>query len=387
MIVVVADDFTGAAELAGIGLLHGLAVELDIDGAEAKGTSEMLVIATDTRSKGLQEALKEVHTLSENLAAQKPALIYKKIDSVLRGHVLEETQAMLDALDMKGAIIVPANPALERVIIDGTYYVHGEPIQRTSFSEDPEFEIATSSVSELLCRNGSTPSFEIIKPADFDRTGRIVVGEASTLSDLDFWAREASKGWLAVGAAGFFQSILLAIGKPLFPSNHTTEFPRDARTLYLCGSTFQGSRDQVTMASGAGPHVCYMPEDLFWKKEGHEEQLEKWICDVVSLLARHNKAIVAVKQPVIAEPGKSNWIKYNFAVLVKEAFQRTRIEELVIEGGSTASAVLCNMGLTRLTPLHQFQQGVIRMKVENIPGLSLTLKPGSYTWPQTVWKF
>ena len=94
-----------------------------------------------------------------------------------------------------------------------------------------------------------------------------------------------------------------------------------------------------------------------------------------------------MREPVIPEPSKSNWIKHNFAVIVKEVFKRTRIEELVIEGGSTASAVLNNMGLTRLVPLHQFQQGVIRMRVENIAGLNLTLKPGSYKWPETVWNF
>jgi uncharacterized protein YgbK (DUF1537 family) len=74
-------------------------------------------------------------------------------------------------------------------------------------------------------------------------------------------------------------------------------------------------------------------------------------------------------------------------MLVKEVFKRTRIEELVIEGGSTGSAVLNSMGVTRLVPLHQFQQGVIRMRVENMEGLNLTLKPGSYKWPETVWIF
>ena len=386
MIIVVADDFTGAAELAGIGLMHGLSVELDLDYAEPSG-ADLVVIATDTRSKDLDEAIAELTGLSKKILDYKPDWVFKKIDSVLRGHILEETSAMVKAMNMNGAIMVPANPALGRVIIDGKYYVKGEPISSTSFSEDPEFRISTSSVEGLLSRNGSTPPFEVVKPEHFTDEGNIIVGEASTITDLGFWAKKAKSGWLPVGAAGFFQAILDEHGLPVVNGNSRAELHSEINSLYLCGSTFQGSRDQVTMANEAGPHVCYMPEKLFNREKGFERALIEWADKVANTISQHGKAIVAVEHPVISEQAVSNWIKYNFAVLVKETFERTTINELIIEGGSTASAVLCNMGLTRLTPLYQFQQGVIRMKVENIPGLNLTLKPGSYTWPKTVWNF
>jgi uncharacterized protein YgbK (DUF1537 family) len=386
MIVVIADDFTGAAEVAGLGLRHGLTVELDIEGVWSTG-ADLLVIATDTRSKILEEALKELQILSDKIAEQKPLWIYKKIDSVLRGHIIEETQSLVESLNMKGAIIVPANPALGRVIIDGIYYIDGKPLQSTSFSEDPEFKIASSMVASLLSKNGSTPVFEISKPDGFLGKEGIVVGEASTSRDLDSWAEMAGPDWLLVGAAGFFDALLSHHGMPLVNGNNTSGLPDDARTLYLCGSTFQGSRDQVTEAYYSSPSVCFMPEDIFWKRSGYENEIQAWIHKVVSTIEHYNKAILAVREPVIPEPSKSNWIKQNFALIVKELFERTRIEELIIEGGSTASAVLNNMGLTRLVPMHQFQQGVIRMRVENIAGLNLTLKPGSYKWPETVWKF
>jgi len=387
MIVVVADDFTGAAEVAGVGLSHGLTVELDMEGVESSSNADLLVIATDTRSKELNEAVTEVRALSEALRDYTRGLVYKKIDSVLRGHILEEISTMVQYLGMKGAILVPANPSLGRVIIDGIYYVNGEPLQRTSFSEDPEFEISTSSVAKLLARNGSSPPFEIVKPHDFSGKGKIVVGEASCSEDLDFWAGQASSGWLAVGAAGFFQSLLHYRGIPVLKGDRIAHLPDKGKILYLCGSTFQGSREQVILAKCAGPHVCYMPEVLFWKESNDKNHLQEWIDKVVSTLKRYDKAVVAVEEPVVSAPGKSNWIKSSFAMLVKGVFENTPINELVIEGGSTASAVLGEMGFTRLKPFHQFQQGVIRMKVENIPGLHITLKPGSYSWPKTVWKF
>jgi uncharacterized protein YgbK (DUF1537 family) len=386
MIVVVADDFTGAAEVAGLGLMHGLSVELDIEGVSSSG-ADLLVIATDTRSKMPEEAVVEIQSLSQKIVQQNPGWIYKKIDSVLRGHIIEETQSMLDSLGMRRAIIVPANPALGRVIINGTYYIDDKPLQSTSFSEDPEFKISTSSVAELLSRNGSTPPFEIRKPQDLHEQDSIVVGEASCIQDLDTWAEMAGPDWLPVGAAGFFQALLSHHGMPLVNGNKTSGLPENARTLYLCGSTFQGSRDQVAQAYYGTPCVCYMPEDVFWKRKGYEKELDAWVRTVVTTIEKYRKAIIAVREPVIHEPDRSNWIKHNFAVIVKKVFDQTEIEELVIEGGSTASVVLNKIGFTRLIPMHQFQQGVIRMKVETVQNLNLTLKPGSYKWPETVWNF
>ena len=69
-------------------------------------------------------------------------------------------------------------------------------------------------MARLLSRNGSTPLFEILNPKEFTGEGNIIVGEASTDLDLDFWADKAISDWLPVGAAGFFQALLSANGKP-----------------------------------------------------------------------------------------------------------------------------------------------------------------------------
>ena len=177
MIVVLADDFTGAAELAGIGLEYGLSVDIAIEQAEISPETEMLVIATDTRSKGSREAAAEVRAFSNSIKSLPYSLLYKKVDSVMRGHILEEVLAMTETLGIKGALLVPANPQLGRVIIDGHYYINGKSLLHTSFSSDPDFKTISSSVRELLDRNGTELSLEITRPEDFRGHGKIVIGE------------------------------------------------------------------------------------------------------------------------------------------------------------------------------------------------------------------
>src|SRR5579871_4890122 len=110
MIAVIADDITGAAELGGIGLRHGLNTELRTV-VDDHSKADLLVIATDTRSKPEEEAVAEMVRLTRQLKELGPTFIYKKADSVLRGHVMAELEAQLKVLSYQRALLIPANPA------------------------------------------------------------------------------------------------------------------------------------------------------------------------------------------------------------------------------------------------------------------------------------
>jgi uncharacterized protein YgbK (DUF1537 family) len=69
------------------------------------------------------------------------------------------------------------------------------------------------------------------------------------------------------------------------------------------------------------------------------------------------------------------------AKTVCDVLNRVQIHELIIEGGSTASAVLREIGVTRLAPTEELATGVVRSKAIEKPALHVTVKPGSYRWP------
>ena len=68
MIVVIADDITGAAELAGIGLRYGLRVVVADDILSAKET-ELLVVYTNTRSMMEKDAVAVMTMMTEKAKA------------------------------------------------------------------------------------------------------------------------------------------------------------------------------------------------------------------------------------------------------------------------------------------------------------------------------
>jgi uncharacterized protein YgbK (DUF1537 family) len=124
MIAVIADDFTGAAELAGISLRYGLKVELCVGEVEHKD-ADVLVVSTDSRSLKKNEAIRITEELLKKILELKPKLIYKKIDSVMRGYVLQEAKLQMKLMGKSRILIMPANPSLNRTIRNGEYFVDG----------------------------------------------------------------------------------------------------------------------------------------------------------------------------------------------------------------------------------------------------------------------
>ena len=117
--IVIADDITGAAEIAGIAFAQGQQVQLTFGSACscATATNETTVIATDTRSLSEAEAIAETKRVASHSSLfTLHSSLFKKTDSALRGHVVAELTALLEATGYQRAVYLPANPSKGRII-------------------------------------------------------------------------------------------------------------------------------------------------------------------------------------------------------------------------------------------------------------------------------
>ena len=176
MIAVIADDFTGAAEIAGIGLRYGLTIQLAMPGV-SYDNAELFIVSTDSRSMNKEQAVAIHGEVVKDILKLKPGFIFKKIDSVLRGHVLDELQIQMAIMERSKALVLPANPSLGRTIQNGVYYVDRIEIHSTGFATDPEFAITDSSVLKMLRSDGRAM---MLKPNNDLPSQGIVIAEAST---------------------------------------------------------------------------------------------------------------------------------------------------------------------------------------------------------------
>ncbi|MEA5460401.1 four-carbon acid sugar kinase family protein [Arcicella sp. LKC2W] len=385
-IIVIADDFTGAAEIAGIGLRYQLRVEI-MTNLETDSQADLWVIAANTRSLTEIEAKKIISELSEQLLALKPTLIYKKIDSVLRGHILVEITEILQKTNHHQVLIVPTNPSLGRTIINGNYFVKGVLISETSFAHDPEFAIKSSHVLAMIKAENTT--VQVLNTKDILPKEGIFIAEANTKEDIEYWVFQANQNTLLVGAADFFNAILAKYcqnnsDKKQVLVHDNSKF-KNAKTLYVSGTTFGKSVQAIALKSQLDGSVSYLPE-AFFSDKNEAKIIQAWANEILCLLQNHPSVIVAIGDLSDYDVLPTQLAKW-MGLVVKKVLENSEIQELLIEGGATAAAILQTLSFTRFMPTNEFSQGVIRMKCQGETQTYLTIKPGSYEWSKEIWEF
>jgi uncharacterized protein YgbK (DUF1537 family) len=82
----------------------------------------------DTRSGSARRAREVVRRAFSRRAAKRASILYKKIDSTLRGHVAAELGAVRRALGRRAIVFTPAFPAQGRSVRDAALHLRGRPI-------------------------------------------------------------------------------------------------------------------------------------------------------------------------------------------------------------------------------------------------------------------
>ncbi len=122
--LLIADDLTGACDAAVAFSARGAATEAALDPAGRSPASEVLALSTDSRDFP-DDILTE---FMQNLACRVPParVIFKKIDSTLRGNAGAEILAVAAAFACEAVLVTPAFPAMRRVVESGYLCVTGQ---------------------------------------------------------------------------------------------------------------------------------------------------------------------------------------------------------------------------------------------------------------------
>ena len=382
MIAVIADDLTGAAEIAGLGWRHGLTAEI-LERDEHPSKAELAVYNADTRDCSATKAARRVARIAKKIHSHKPAWIYKKVDSVLRGNVLAEIGAVQKTLGLERCLLVPANPAAGRVIKNGKYYVHGKLIHLTDFRHDPAHPRRSASVKELLGASQKNPVTLRNTTARTLPEG-IIIGETANAAHVKHWAGQVDWRTLPAGGADFFSALLARHGLAPRKSGIKPLKPCDGSTLFVSGSLAESSIGFLDDCRSREWPVLLMPYELFAGRGHDRSHRAVWARRVVDALEQHPKVAIGIGQPTL--PGRRDGLRLGkiLTETVKQVLASARPDRVCVEGGSTAALLLDQLGWKRLVVECEFSTGVtgVRPPVQN--GVLLVFKPGSYEWPAAV---
>ena len=126
-VAIIADDLTGAAD-SGVQLARSGYRTAVVFSDAAVPTSEGLdAVAVDTDSRSLPAGFAAKRVVEAAHAVRAARVVYKKIDSTLRGPIPAEFAAALGATGRGKAVVAPAFPSAGRRTESGVQLVHGEP--------------------------------------------------------------------------------------------------------------------------------------------------------------------------------------------------------------------------------------------------------------------
>ncbi len=367
LVVVMADDLTGAAEMAGIAWRHGLRVVFNalsswVD-CTLKEDVDVLIVATDTRSMTNEEAVATVKRMATVLLNSFFSfLFFKKTDSALRGHIVEELSVLMDIFHAPTSLLLPQNPSKGRRVADGIYTIDGVPLNETPFGHDPEFPATSSFVSDILpgccCLSLSQPLAD-----------GICVADASSIDDVRAQLSKACDDTLLAGGADFFDALLSSVFTSCRSRSAMPSLPDlQHGTFVVCGSTFFNLPSSL--------FTFEMPEDVF-----HGACADRWINSLALHASNGNSFAIAIgSKPVM---GRSYAVRLReiMALAAVEVLHTGLYHTVVMEGGATAFAILHHAHLTSFKVEGELSPGVVALCTTwKEKPLRLILKPGSYAW-------
>jgi D-threonate/D-erythronate kinase len=359
-IVIIADDLSGAAELAGIAFSQGYQAEVQRQ-FDPASEAEVIAVDTDSRSLPAETAAERVRQATTAIAAAKPTWIFKKVDSLLRGNVRSEIEVLLEMNEWKRAVLIPANPSRSRTIENGQLLIDGVPMDRTALAQDPDHPRRSADVAELL-GDGRL------------NANTITIPDVANLSRLHSLATQIDDQVLAAGAADFFTALLERRGRPtsrtgVSPKNLAIRLP----ALLVCGSRATWDRRAAECAAAGVPSRTLQPV-LFDLAD-----------DAANQLGIARRLLLGIGDAGAALPPAE--LVARLASLTALVLERSPVATLLVEGGATAAAVVHRLGWSCFAVVSSSPAGigVLRpLRVSAAP--TLWIKPGSYPWPQSVWR-
>ncbi|WFU45436.1 four-carbon acid sugar kinase family protein (plasmid) [Bradyrhizobium sp. CB82] len=320
---ILADDLTSAADGAAPFVQRGLRA---VVGRRRLPLPNATILAVDSGSRSLpaSQAMQRTSELSGQLASRD--VLYKTVDSTLRGHVRAEMEAAFTASGRKMLVFAPAFPGAGRTTVGGVQLVDGIAVAETGYGRDPVHPARHSRLVELV-----PPSI-----------GNVVILDAATQDELDIKiaALPDPESILWVGSPG----MALALAKRLAPVQVASD-------VTLAGGS------QILVVVGSANPRSHRQADRIGVEPG-----------------------VALLRAPVERIDDPNSILRDIAQAAARRLVDERCDVVIATGGDTMEAILDSLDVSAFEILQELEPGfpLGRASVGNGRELLLAMKAGGF---------
>ncbi len=391
LIGAIADDFTGAGDLANMMSRAGLSVQLRCTMPRAPIAStdhaEAVVIALKTRTIAVEDAVSEslqaLHWLRMQGAERILFKYCSTFDSTPQGNIGPVAEALAREVSAKQVLFVPSFPETGRTVYQGHMFVVDRLLSESALAQHPLTPMKDPDLRRWLQhqtseRVGHLPLAALRsdsaahKLASMDEA--LIIADAIDDADIDrlgLLLRDAS---LVTGGSAIGAGLARALVGPHRQSTSSWKGV-SGPAVVLAGSCSQATLGQIAAYSG---HPRFqVPIGDILSDSALPEKLADWALDsgnapLISV-SQSPEEVLAV-QKSHGRDRTANAIDGMFARLAAALVGRG-VSKLVVAGGETSGAVTLGLGLDRLDVGPQIAPGVPALAAGP---LRLALKSGNF---------
>lgn len=383
-VALIADDLTGSADSGAQFARAGYRTVIVFRGETEPEEADAVVVDTDSRA--LDEEVARERVFGAVGALKSAAIVYKKLDSTLRGPVATEIGAALEASGRRAAVVAPAFPDAGRITRDGVQMVHGVPVHRTGFADDPVAPVRESHIPTLLAKLGPVRSLSVREVQDARaiqaaiEEAAYIVADAETDAHLEDLVRAVGETVgpeevLWAGSAGLARALATVYpgprrGEPL------PDLPPVQSALAVVGSMSAVSREQLRVLA-AEPDV----EPIALDVRDLAEAVAKAFVATREALAGERSVALYPEEERVAEAGR---VADSLAEVVSRLSGEGLVRALVMTGGETAVRVSRRLGARGILLREELEAGVpvgVLMGPHPYPAIT---KAGGFGTPGTL---
>ena len=400
----IADDFTGASDLANTLAKRGMRTTLFV-GVPKGGLSpcEAGVIALKSRSNPAHDAIEQSLSALEALKnAGAKQILFKycsTFDSTREGNIGPVADALLEATGAAMAIVCPAFPTNHRTIYRGHLFVGDKLLNESGMQNHPLNPMVDSNLARWLSYQSKNRvglvTLEIVRRgvdavrAAFaeaeKRNEKLIVCDATSDEDLITLGHAARGHQLVTGGSG------IALG---LPDNFADERQITASTpvvaptgkaIALSGSCSLATAGQVERHQGQHP-AFQLDVDAVLRGAQTPADVLAWLSgearhDALPLVYSTAEAsTVKALQAQFGGERVAHAIETFFAALA-QALVSSGYTRLITAGGETSSAIVSALGIDALAIGPEIDPGVPVVVSEGPKRLALALKSGNFGAP------
>ncbi len=400
---VIADDFTGATDIAGFLVENGMrTVQLNgVPSAEIDVDADAVVISLKSRSCPVEQAVSQSLEALAWLKAQGCQQFYFKycstFDSTAKGNIGPVTDALLDALEQDFTLVCPALPVNGRTVFNGHLFVLGEPLNESGMRHHPVTPMTDSSLIRLMNAQSrgeaGLVNYQVIEQgaaavveefAKLRAQGRrYAVVDAFNANHLSILGAASQSLILVTGGSGLAAGIAQNWADHLADQSaaKTAGLPTKAKSVVLSGSCSLMTNQQVAVYRDQAPSFLVEVEACL-EDQSYVDHVFAWVMNNID---SDWAPMIYATQP--AEQLHKIQAKYGAQVSSEavEAFfsrlahqlKEAGVNNFIVAGGETSGTVTQSLGVQGFHIGPQIAPGVPWVK--SVDGsLCLALKSGNF---------